>query len=180
MQFNHDNMTGVRLAADLVNLDTGAGWSREEVEELLHKHDIRWPQVTDRVVAELRRWAERLAPVFIADSAQARCDAINAVLTEGAGPAYLTMHDGLRPHVHFAADQDTVASRVRAVTAGSLAIFTIESEGRRLGQCALDRCTMVFVDTSRNGTRRYCSTRCGNLDAVRRHRAQSRTSKQKS
>lgn len=169
-------MTGVRLAADLVNLDTRSGWSREGVEELLRAHDIRWPQVTDGVVAELRRWAERhLGPVFIADSAQARCDAINVVLTEGAGPAYLTMHDGLRPHVHFAADQDTVVSRVRAVTAGSLAIFTVESEGRRLGQCALDGCTTVFVDTSRNGTRRYCSTKCGNLDAVRRHRATSRT-----
>lgn len=32
-------------------------------------------------------------------------------------------------------------------------------------------CRSVFVDTSRNGRRRYCSARCGNYDAVARHRA---------
>ncbi|MDD7833841.1 CGNR zinc finger domain-containing protein [Paenarthrobacter sp. AB444] len=31
-------------------------------------------------------------------------------------------------------------------------------------------CEVAFVDTSRNGRRSYCSARCGNYDAVRRHR----------
>jgi len=32
----------------------------------------------------------------------------------------------------------------------------------RLGVCTAPRCDRVFVDTSRNGTRRYCSTSCQN------------------
>jgi predicted RNA-binding Zn ribbon-like protein len=32
----------------------------------------------------------------------------------------------------------------------------------RLGVCTADRCDRVYVDTSRNGTRRFCSTACQN------------------
>jgi predicted RNA-binding Zn ribbon-like protein len=32
----------------------------------------------------------------------------------------------------------------------------------RLGVCTAPRCDRVYVDTSRNGTRRYCSTSCQN------------------
>ena len=52
----------------------------------------------------------------------------------------------------------------------------------RLGVCTAPRCDRVYVDTSRNGTRRYCSTSCqnrvktaafraiaGRLSAIERH-----------
>jgi predicted RNA-binding Zn ribbon-like protein len=32
----------------------------------------------------------------------------------------------------------------------------------RLGICTAPACDRVFVDASRNGTRRYCSTSCQN------------------
>jgi len=32
----------------------------------------------------------------------------------------------------------------------------------RLGVCTADRCDRVYVDTSKNGTRRFCSTTCQN------------------
>ena len=41
---------------------------------------------------------------------------------------------------------------------------------RDLGVYGRGGCETVFVDTSRNGLRAYCSARCGNTDAVRRHR----------
>lgn len=115
-------------------------------------------------------WSRRLRPVFEAVSQDERCEMVNALLADGAGRVYLTTHDGLRPHLHFAPDGKDVQSRVRAVTAGGLAIFAMEAEGRRLGVCALDSCRTAFADTSRNGRRAYCSARCANTDAVRRHR----------
>ncbi|WP_372487659.1 CGNR zinc finger domain-containing protein [Agromyces atrinae] len=81
------------------------------------------------------------------------------------------MHDGLDPHLHFAPDSDGLASRVRAATAGGLAIFLAETRGARLGTCRRIGCDRAFVDLGRNATRRYYSTRCGNTDAVARHRA---------
>lgn len=42
----------------------------------------------------------------------------------------------------------------------------------RIRECASDTCPLVFVDTSRPGTRRWCSMeRCGNRNKLRAHRA---------
>nr|BFE82193.1 hypothetical protein GCM10020093_047940 [Planobispora longispora] len=41
----------------------------------------------------------------------------------------------------------------------------------RLRRCAAGECATIFADTSRTGRQRYCSQRCANRDAVRRHRA---------
>ncbi len=171
MQFNHDNMTGVFLAADLVNASNpSAGWTAREAEELLRAHQIRRPALTAEAAAMLVEWAARLRTAFTAHDVPALCEAVNALLLQGTTRAYLTTHDQLRPHLHFAPDEDDVVARVKAVTAGGLAIFVTESQGARLGVCGRRGCETVFVDTSRNGLRAYCSARCGNTDAVRRHR----------
>jgi predicted RNA-binding Zn ribbon-like protein len=44
----------------------------------------------------------------------------------------------------------------------------------RVRQCAGDRCTWLFLDTSRNGLRRWCDMQaCGNRAKVRRFRQRS-------
>ncbi|GKQ35961.1 CGNR zinc finger domain-containing protein [Streptomyces sp. A012304] len=174
MRFSHDNMVGVYLAVALVNLESNGSWLPETLEETLREHHIRRPRVTESASEEIRAWTRRMRPVFEASSRAERCQTINALLADGAGSVYLTTHDDLRPHLHFAPDAQDVQSRVRAVTAGGLAIFTMEAEGERLGVCALSSCRTAFVDTTRNGRRAYCSARCANTDAVRRHRKKPR------
>lgn len=174
MQFNHDNMTGPRLAAALSNLVSSERWSTAALREVLVDHEIRRPSIDEEIAGALQAWSLLLRAAFQAGSVDARCDRVNELLAAGAGAAYVSMHDGLRPHLHFAADEDTIVARVRSVTAGGLAVFIVEAEGDRLGSCARAGCQMVFVDTSRNGKRRYCSARCGNADAVKRHRAKLR------
>ncbi|MEJ9080223.1 CGNR zinc finger domain-containing protein [Gordonia malaquae] len=166
-------MTGPLLSADLVNL-IGEGWSAQSVGAVFAQHTIRRPDFDDGGLAELRRWAVRLRTVFEAVDEDATCDAINALLVDGAGQVYLTTHGHFGPHLHFAPDDSDVVSRVMAVTSGGLAVFTVEAGGRRLGACARSDCDRVFVDTSRNGRRTYCSARCGNTDAVGRHRSRAR------
>lgn len=46
----------------------------------------------------------------------------------------------------------------------------------RVGQCADDKCGWLFVDTSRNRSRRWCSMKdCGNRAKARRHYQRMRT-----
>ncbi|AXE90508.1 CGNR zinc finger domain-containing protein [Streptomyces sp. Go-475] len=163
-------MVGVRLAVALVNLESSGAWAPEALEQALRDHEIRDPLVTGSTCEGIRAWTRRLRPVFEASSETERCASVNTLLADGARSVYLTTHDGLRPHLHFTPDGQDLHSRVKAVTAGGLAIFTLEAEGGRLGVCALDSCRTAFVDTSRNGRRAYCSARCANTDAVRRHR----------
>jgi predicted RNA-binding Zn ribbon-like protein len=48
-------------------------------------------------------------------------------------------------------------------------------EMSRLDTCAADDCDDVVLDLSRNRSRRYCSTTCGNREAVAAYRARQRT-----
>lgn len=163
-------MTGPLLAADLVNLAGGGAWTAQEARAVLDRHHVRRSALTSSSSKQLKQWSLRLRSAFEPGAVEARCAAINALLDAGASRAYLTSHDQLRPHLHFASDDDDVVARVKAVTAGGLAIFAVESDGGRLGVCARAGCGTAFVDTSRNGLRAYCSARCGNNDAVQRHR----------
>jgi predicted RNA-binding Zn ribbon-like protein len=46
----------------------------------------------------------------------------------------------------------------------------------RIRECASDNCPLVFVDSSRPGTRRWCAMeRCGNRHKLRAHRARRAT-----
>ncbi|WP_431218757.1 CGNR zinc finger domain-containing protein [Leifsonia xyli] len=62
---------------------------------------------------------------------------------------------------------------------GSLArdavrLFGPDVDGR-IRACSADDCGLVYLDTSRSGTRRWCSMqRCGNRAKVRAHRARAR------
>ena len=47
----------------------------------------------------------------------------------------------------------------------------LESDLSRLGECESDTCGFLFLDATRNRSRRWCDTRiCGNRARVRRHR----------
>jgi predicted RNA-binding Zn ribbon-like protein len=165
MGFDHDHQVGPLLAAALVNASGAAA-----LEALLVEHGVRRPALTAESAREVADWSLRLRGVFEADGPQARCDAVNALLTEVSGALYLSTHDGTPPHLHLAPDEDDVVARVRAVTAGGLAFFVASAHGTRCGTCARPRCDRAFVDVSRGGRQRYCSARCGNTDAVARHR----------
>lgn len=56
----------------------------------------------------------------------------------------------------------------------AIALLTGPLAGR-IRQCAADDCPLVFVDTSRPGTRRWCSMeRCGNRHKLRTFRSRAR------
>ena len=49
---------------------------------------------------------------------------------------------------------------------------------RRVRECASDSCSWLFMDMSKNGSRRWCSMEsCGNRAKAHRHRARQRQSR---
>jgi len=46
---------------------------------------------------------------------------------------------------------------------------------QRLGVCSAEGCDDVYVDTSRNASRRYCSNTCASRSTVAAYRARQRT-----
>jgi predicted RNA-binding Zn ribbon-like protein len=47
----------------------------------------------------------------------------------------------------------------------------LEADLSRIGECESDTCGFLYLDTTKNRSRRWCDTRiCGNRARVRRHR----------
>jgi len=59
----------------------------------------------------------------------------------------------------------------------SAADLMIEGERRRVRQCANEKCLWLFLDESKNGTRRWCDmASCGNRAKAQRHYLKSKAS----
>ncbi|MEV0294694.1 CGNR zinc finger domain-containing protein [Nocardia sp. NPDC050710] len=114
---------------------------------------------------ELRRWIARLGAAFDNPTVEL----LNELLAETTGQPYISTHDGREPHLHYARADAPIDERVKAYTAAGLAALFCEDPSR-IGRCARAGCGLVFVDTSRNGRRRFCSTRCSNRVHVAEHR----------
>ncbi|WP_280463630.1 CGNR zinc finger domain-containing protein [Nocardia carnea] len=164
MHFNPYGGAAAELAVRLVNADPAA-----DLALLLAEAGYRpIGAVSPRQAAALRRWTRRLGEVFRAPGV----DLLNALLAETTSRPYISTHDGRAPHLHYAAEDAPIDERVKAYTAAGLAeLFCAAPD--RIGRCARDECVRVFVDTSRNGRRRFCSDRCANRVNVARHRART-------
>lgn len=166
-------MIGVRLAEDLVNLACSGDWTPSAVCRLLRRSFVRsvgLDALDAPTMQSLHDWTQRLRSVFDSGSVAARTEQMNVLLEDGVRAVRLAVHDGLPPHLHFAGAEDDLVQRVKALTSGGLAIFAVEAEAGRMGVCARPGCGRVFVDTSKNGRRAYCSAKCGNTHAVHRYR----------
>ncbi|MFD0169919.1 CGNR zinc finger domain-containing protein [Streptomyces decoyicus] len=168
MKQNHYGRLGAVLSADLINLPE---MSAASIQRLLETHEIRRAEITGADVEGFGRWRDQLARVFGCRDAAEQCSAVNDLLVEATIRPWVSTHDGLQPHLHFVPDSADVLSRVKAVTAGGLAFVLCWEGGARLGRCMRCECSRAYVDTSRNGQRRYCTARCGNTEAVMRHRS---------
>lgn len=92
----------------------------------------------------------------------AACQQTNTLLRETAAAPVLARHDGEPWHLHFHAIDASYARGWGAGMATSLAVVLGGPFADRLGVCSAPACDRVYVDTSRNGTRRFCSTSCQN------------------
>ncbi|GLX00203.1 CGNR zinc finger domain-containing protein [Microtetraspora sp. NBRC 16547] len=159
----------VNLAADLANQRPAtpeelAGRCR--AAGLVLEHPVT-PQDLDRVHAVLEAWEE----VVDATDEHERADLVNRMLAESAAYPRLTDHARNGWHLHYRDDRQPLGSVLFALISVGTALHLVGRGMHRLRRCAVTECTTIFADTSRTGRQRYCSQRCANRDAVRRHRA---------
>lgn len=101
-------------------------------------------------------------------------ETVNALLARYQPTPYLDRHDGQPWHLHFpgraAADRSDWGGGISV----GLATVLGSDHADRFGLCSAPACDRVFVDVSRNGTRRFCSTACQNRVKAAAHRARTR------
>ena len=167
----------VRLAVDLVNT-----WDllEDDPELLRDAASLRRflarrgygeaLRTSSRDVAEVRALRDSLRVAFTARTEEAAVRELNGVLRRSAA----------RPQFERAGKQWRVewvgglADRIGSVTAMSL-LEAIRDDGwERFGICAGAPCCCVFVDRSKNRSRRFCSDLCADRVAQALHRERRR------
>jgi CGNR zinc finger len=121
--------------------------------------------VTEDEAAEFGLIAGALRAVFEAVAEGRLDDAagdVNGLLRLTGARPHLDSHDGEPWHLHFHGADESLVTGWAAGCATGLAVVLGSDLYGRLGVCTADRCDRVYVDTSRNGTRRFCSTTCQN------------------
>ena len=161
-------------AAGLLNtdlVDVAALITHLEGRDWLHEH------CTERDLTQLRRFQRELRPVFGA-SDQADVDAVvgglNALMVRHPITPRISDHVPGDLHLHVARKSASVADLLLGEALLGLATLVCDLGPTRLGVCSAERCDDVYVDTSPNHTRRYCSERCSSRANVAAHRARRR------
>ena len=167
MHFNHYGGDAAQLAAALIN--TAKPFTPAGLEPVLADHNVAQCQLSRVECQDLERWTVKLSHCFGDQEVEARCHAINTLLSQAASGPRISLHDGA-PHLHYGSPDGGQVAHLRAITVAGLAYVVCFGGPARLGRCHRDGCETVFVDSSRNGRRNYCTARCGNTAAVARHR----------
>lgn len=118
----------------------------------------------------VRRLRPRLRALLTADRDEAVA-LVNDMLAEEKALPQLVRHDRFDWHLHAVDNDAPLATRITVETAMAMIDVIRADELSRLALCADDDCNGVVLDLSRNRSRRFCSTSCGNRNAVAAYRA---------
>lgn len=158
-------------AAALVNADLG-----DEDRLRAHLADRVWLQgsVTAADVAALQGFQAQLRAVFAASDRKdvgLVVSGLNDLLARHPVTPVISDHDPANLHLHVANPSASVAELLVGEALMGLANLVCDLGPTRLGTCRATPCGLVFVDTSPNASRRYCSERCSSRANVAAYRA---------
>jgi predicted RNA-binding Zn ribbon-like protein len=167
--FAPDAEDALEFAVALAN--TVASASRSGTDELATPAQLtafvteqRYSGRFDRDAAELAEVVEtraRLRRLWALDRDDMVTD-VNAMLREANALSQLARHDAFDWHLHATPPDAPLAERIRVEVSLALADVIRTDSTDRLRVCQADDCDGLLVDLSRNGSKRFCSVRCGN------------------
>lgn len=100
---------------------------------------------------------------------------VNQLLIEQDVRPYLLAHAHGPWHLHFSASNASIAQQWAGDFTVAVAMLLGSVEAEHLSPCDAIRCERVFVDSTRNHSRRFCSTSCQTRAKVAAHRQRNQT-----
>lgn len=185
MDFSHYSDGSVQLAVDLVNtLEAVDGTDRltnpDELQAFLDYYQdefsgqIWWEGTPTKAdVKAIRDLRSLLLGVWNAGSQATAIPILNELLMDSARPR-ISAHNGRDAHFHFDPGSGPLVEWLAAGTAMALGVVIVNHGYDRFGICESATCDDVYVDTSKNRSRRHCSTTCTTRENVAAHRRRAR------
>lgn len=173
MVFDPDTEESLTAAAWLVN--TAGPPDRLEgvadLERFFEEHDYTGRFDRDQAELEAVRACRQELRRLLSAPRDAAPELINAVLRASAALPQLVRHAPRDWHIHAVDSTQPLATRLLVETAMAMSVVVIADETSRISTCAAANCENLVVDLSRNRTKRFCSSACGNRTAVAAYRA---------
>jgi predicted RNA-binding Zn ribbon-like protein len=171
--FTHDTTSALVAAVALVNsavrpdtLTTSA-----QLDDFLTEHGYSAAGPVDAATLNsVRGLRDPLRELLTADRDEA-VRLVNRVLAEHDVRPQLVRHDGWDYHMHVVASDAPLTDQIAVETAMAMGDVIRADELSRLAVCADAACGGLVLDLSRNRSRRFCSTACGNRVAAAAYRA---------
>jgi predicted RNA-binding Zn ribbon-like protein len=172
MDYDTYGSGAVELAIDLANAQLE---SPDGVRDFVHAHAEWIPpavplELSERDAATLVRVSTAVRGVALAESQPEVVERLNALLSRAHPRPYATDHDG-ELHLHFAKPDAPLLEQLTTTVAMGISQVVVQHGWQRLGVCSAEGCDDVYVDTSRNASRRYCSNTCASRATVAAYRA---------
>ncbi len=159
--------------SDLLGWCAASGALAKETADELKQWSMRHPESAAALFSEAIELREMLARIFLrftSDTVPAESDmrALNLALAE-APPRQRVSAESAGYGWRIAVPGISAAAILAAVL-WSAADLLVSANRKRVRHCANDRCLWLFVDDSKNGSRRWCSMQaCGNRAKASRH-----------
>ena len=178
MLFTHDTELALVATAELVNTLSPGGDTLVTAEDF-DAFLIRSPYSGDilRTTEELeavRALRPRLRQLWTTKDRDEVAELVNTILDECDAHPYLAKHDIWDWHLHVTRPHAPLVDRIAAEAAMAFLDLIRADELQRLRICSADDCEDVLADLSRNRSKRYCDTECGNRANVAAYRARLR------
>jgi predicted RNA-binding Zn ribbon-like protein len=175
MNYDTYGSNAVELAIDLANTDRD---DPEWVRAFVDSHMEWFTDGTDVALStqDAARVAETsvlVREVALAATEPEVMERLNALLALASPKPYATNHDG-ELHLHYARPDADALEQLTTTVAMGLSQVVVQHGWQRLGVCSAEGCGNVYVDTSRNASRRYCSNTCASRSTVAAYRARQR------
>jgi predicted RNA-binding Zn ribbon-like protein len=165
-------------AVDLVNAPLD---DLDDLRSLFSAESWMQDEATDRDVAVFRRAQKKLREIFELGTSHRDMEAVaalNGLLDTHPVQPRISGHDAGDWHMHVTSRGSSVSAEYLAGAVWGLAVWLCEYGSARFGVCADERCGNVYLDTSSNNCRRFCSERCATRSHVAAHRARKRAAEQ--
>nr|SBO96811.1 hypothetical protein BN4615_P6327 [Nonomuraea gerenzanensis] len=160
------------MIAELVNLATARQRGGASVRPLTGE-DLAAAfaaQLSDRAGAALRAvpdagrrlagLATELRQALLAEHPADQAGRINAMISRYGAQPYLVDDVGQPFHLHFHGSGGTEVEALGGEFATALALIVDGYGPDRFGQCEAHQCEAVYIDLTRNASRRYCGAAC--------------------
>jgi predicted RNA-binding Zn ribbon-like protein len=173
MLFTDDTEAGLVAAVVLVNSaeEPRSITTTDELAGFFAQHGYTGRLVGDQAELDAVHAVRPRLRELLTSSRDEAVELVNEILAEARALPQLVRHGDTDWHLHAVEDDRPLHERMLVETAMAMIDLIRADELSRLDICADADCEAIVLDLSRNRSRKFCSTTCGNRAAVAAYRA---------